>query len=83
IHSAAIDQIGVVTYYNCGDWVESCTALVEHHDGKLELVTYPAFPRSSAGGTTSAGRALGLNEKARRGIHWQEDFEPFTAGPNS
>ncbi|MFN2540898.1 MAG: UDP-2,3-diacylglucosamine diphosphatase, partial [Chthoniobacterales bacterium] len=41
IHSAAIHQIGVVTYYNCGDWVESCTALVEHHDGKLELVTIP------------------------------------------
>jgi len=44
IHSAAIRQIGDVGYYNCGDWVESCTALVEQHDGSLELVTYPAFP---------------------------------------
>ncbi len=43
IHSAAIRQIGNVTYYNCGDWVESCTALVEEADGTLELVTYPAF----------------------------------------
>ena len=43
IHSAAIRQIGKVAYYNCGDWVESCTALVEEADGTLELVTYPAF----------------------------------------
>lgn len=25
-------------YYNCGDWVESCTALVEHHDGAMEII---------------------------------------------
>jgi UDP-2,3-diacylglucosamine pyrophosphatase LpxH len=44
IHSAAIRQFGKVTYYNCGDWVESCTALVEQQNGALELVSYPAFP---------------------------------------
>jgi len=27
-----------VTYLNCGDWVESCTALVEHADGRLEII---------------------------------------------
>jgi hypothetical protein len=27
-----------VTYINCGDWVDSCTAIVEHRDGRLELV---------------------------------------------
>lgn len=27
-----------VHYLNCGDWVESCTALVEHHDGRLEII---------------------------------------------
>jgi hypothetical protein len=27
-----------VLYCNDGDWVESCTALVEHFDGKLEIV---------------------------------------------
>src|SRR6478736_3708368 len=32
IHSAEIRQIGDVTYYNDGDWVESCTALVEQPD---------------------------------------------------
>jgi len=43
IHRAATRQFGRVIYYNCGDWVESCTALVEQNDGKLELVTYPVF----------------------------------------
>jgi hypothetical protein len=25
---------------NCGDWVESCTALVEHEDGRFEIITW-------------------------------------------
>lgn len=40
IHSPAIRQIGGVTYYNCGDWVETCSALVENYDGTIELVDY-------------------------------------------
>ena len=43
IHNAAVHQFTGVTYYNCGDWVESCTAMVEHCDGRIELITYPAF----------------------------------------
>ncbi len=27
-----------IDYYNCGDWVESCTALVEHDDGRIQLL---------------------------------------------
>lgn len=38
IHRAEIADIGDVTYFNCGDWVESCTALVEHHDGSFEIL---------------------------------------------
>ncbi len=38
IHHAEISTIGDVMYFNTGDWVESCTALVEHHDGALELL---------------------------------------------
>ena len=38
IHSAVIKDMGGVTYINCGDWVDSCTAIVEHRDGRLELV---------------------------------------------
>jgi UDP-2,3-diacylglucosamine pyrophosphatase LpxH len=38
IHSPAVREIGSVTYYNCGDWVESCSALVEDSTGAIELV---------------------------------------------
>ena len=38
IHTAEVRQFGGVTYYNDGDWVESCTALVEHGDGRMELL---------------------------------------------
>ena len=40
IHKAEIRQIGKVLYCNDGDWVESCTALVEHFDGKLEIIEW-------------------------------------------
>jgi hypothetical protein len=40
IHSAAIREFDNVTYYNCGDWVESCTALVEGDDGFLSMLNY-------------------------------------------
>src|SRR6184192_2125425 len=38
IHSTAIGKFGNVTYYNCGDWVETCSALIEHFDGLIEIV---------------------------------------------
>jgi UDP-2,3-diacylglucosamine pyrophosphatase LpxH len=47
IHSAAIRKFGNVTYYNCGDWVETCSALVEHTDGRIETV-YRESPNASA-----------------------------------
>ena len=40
IHKAEMRQIGGVTYINDGDWVESCTALVEHMDGRLEILEW-------------------------------------------
>jgi len=40
IHCAEVRQLGEVTYYNDGDWVESCTALVEHADGRMEIVDW-------------------------------------------
>jgi UDP-2,3-diacylglucosamine pyrophosphatase LpxH len=40
IHFAEIKEINGVTYMNDGDWVESLTALVEHHDGRWEIITY-------------------------------------------
>lgn len=40
IHSAAIKAIDGLLYLNCGDWVDSCTAIVEHEDGRLELIEW-------------------------------------------
>lgn len=40
IHHAAQRDMDGVRYLNCGDWVESCTAVVEHYDGRLELVRW-------------------------------------------
>lgn len=37
IHHAEIRRVNNVDYLNCGDWVESCTALIENWDGKIEL----------------------------------------------
>ena len=40
IHKAEMREIDGVTYVNDGDWVESCTALVEHFDGRLEILEW-------------------------------------------
>ena len=40
IHKAEIKTVNGIIYMNDGDWVESCTALVEHHDGHWEIVTW-------------------------------------------
>ncbi len=49
IHSPSIRQIGDVQYYNCGDWVETRSALVENHDGTIELLHFPAAGQDSLG----------------------------------
>ena len=40
-------DVNGILYMNDGDWVESCTALVEHHDGRLELIDWVAANRLS------------------------------------
>ena len=40
IHHAEIRTVDGITYMNDGDWVESCTALVEHHHGGWEIITW-------------------------------------------
>ncbi len=47
IHHAEMREVGGVLYVNDGDWVESCTALVEHEDGRLELIDWAALNRFS------------------------------------
>jgi len=43
IHTAADKQIGDVHYLNSGDWVESLSAIVEHEDGRFEVLYYDEF----------------------------------------
>ena len=51
IHQAEMRMIGDVLYLNDGDWVESCTALVEDARGNLEILRwtspYPCGQRSA------------------------------------
>ena len=42
IHSAEIRDFDGIVYMNDGDWVESCTALVEHFDGRIEILDWAA-----------------------------------------
>ncbi|MEM1157351.1 MAG: UDP-2,3-diacylglucosamine diphosphatase [Verrucomicrobiota bacterium] len=39
IHHPAIRKIGGIHYYNTGDWVESCSAVVENTAGEIKLLT--------------------------------------------
>lgn len=52
IHSAEIRQFGPehgnITYYNDGDWVESCTALVEEADGAMRIIDWAEHARAQA-----------------------------------
>jgi UDP-2,3-diacylglucosamine pyrophosphatase LpxH len=40
IHWAAMKEVQGLAYLNCGDWVDSCTAIVERLDGTMELIVW-------------------------------------------
>lgn len=42
IHTAEHRMIDGIEYWNDGDWVEGCNALVEHADGRMEILHWPA-----------------------------------------
>ena len=49
IHRPQIVPLNNITYCNCGDWVESNSALVEHNDGSLELLHWQDTQRIGQG----------------------------------
>jgi UDP-2,3-diacylglucosamine pyrophosphatase LpxH len=58
VHQASIRDFPAARYVNCGDWVESCSAAVEHFDGTLEIVSWKADAgRALAGAALTAARA--------------------------
>lgn len=50
IHTPADKMIGDIHYLNSGDWVESLTGIIEHHDGRFELISYKEFAARFAPG---------------------------------
>jgi len=70
IHHAEIKEINGVTYMNDGDWVESCTALVEHHSGQWEIITWTKEKDDVDTNTDSSSReqSTGRSRKNRTNI---------------
>jgi UDP-2,3-diacylglucosamine pyrophosphatase LpxH len=63
IHTPEDKQVGEIRYLNSGDWVESMTAIVEHFDGRLELIRHVDFMAGLAEEVRQdrpAGRAVEL-----------------------
>jgi UDP-2,3-diacylglucosamine pyrophosphatase LpxH len=48
IHWPMMKVIDGMQYLNCGDWVDSCTAIVEHLDGRMELIVWNEAAMSPA-----------------------------------
>jgi UDP-2,3-diacylglucosamine pyrophosphatase LpxH len=48
IHHAVIRKISDTWYVNCGDWVESCSAAVEHFNGEFEILTWTSVTAQGA-----------------------------------
>jgi UDP-2,3-diacylglucosamine pyrophosphatase LpxH len=55
IHHAEIRTLDGVLYLNSGDWVESCTALVEHLDGRMEIVRWATIGHTDQRAPVHAG----------------------------
>ena len=69
IHHAELREIDGITYANDGDWVESLTALVEHADGRLEILDWSEHLRlksveSRAAGSSTEAPAYGTTVDA-------------------
>jgi hypothetical protein len=65
IHKAEARRDENGYYYNCGDWVESCTALVEHDDGKLQLLDGLAFVEQLREQEESLKKAIAAGQAPR------------------
>lgn len=61
IHRAEIKMVRGVRYMNCGDWVESCSALVEDFDGNFQIVHCYENSLYGAGGGQGAHDAGGVS----------------------
>ena len=72
IHEPRIDEHFIdgvaVLYANCGDWIERASALVEHHDGRLEIIEVDQLLKS-IGWTPNVEEEIEILEQVEEGIH--------------
>jgi UDP-2,3-diacylglucosamine pyrophosphatase LpxH len=72
IHEPRIDEQVIdgvaVLYANCGDWIERASALVEHHDGRLEIIEVDQLLKS-IGWTHNVEEEIEILEQVEEGIH--------------
>ena len=66
IHHAELRDIDGILYANDGDWVESLTALVEHADGRLEIIDWSARAARRAAAIGQQLRAAGAPRRSKR-----------------
>ncbi len=85
IHHAEMRMVNGIMYLNDGDWVESCTALVEHHDGRLELIDWVARNKLSLltrpAGKISASQTAVMQNFAAEIAASHRASEPASAVP--
>ena len=67
IHHPAIRDIDGITYVNTGDFVESCSYVVEHHDGRLEVLRWSAALSTTVEADAAAGGG-GTDRRRRSGV---------------
>ena len=65
IHHATIRQMGRIAYVNTGDFVESCTAVAEHADGRLEIVNWQLTSKQRLAREEAAGNAAAVPAEAK------------------
>ena len=78
ISAATMRDIDGVLYCNDGDWVESLTALVEHADGRLEIVDWAERMAAAA-----PGRDIALHPALAALRSMRSQCDPAAAGDAS
>ena len=68
IHHAELREVGGIVYANDGDWVESCTALVEHADGRMEIIHW--LESSPLGQSVSPVSASSVGKEKECAYSW-------------
>jgi UDP-2,3-diacylglucosamine pyrophosphatase LpxH len=56
IHHSSNRNVGCIQYMNCGDWVESCTAIAEDATGRLHVINWREIMRERQPGSAQVHR---------------------------